>query len=77
MLDFRYLQRLKVHVVIDGEGRGKDAVDLFPRLDKFRVPRRHLGDPRLHMETDRFFFQAIAFARISSNRRSPGSLGYM
>jgi len=28
------------------------------------------------MKTDRFPFQAIAFAHISSNRRSPGSLGY-
>jgi hypothetical protein len=27
------------------------------------------------METDRFPFQAITFARISSDRRSPGALG--
>jgi hypothetical protein len=74
MLDLLYLQGLKVHVVSDRETPGKDAVNLFTRLSKFRVQGLDLGRLRLGMETSGFLLQAITFARIRSYGGSSCSL---
>lgn len=67
MLDVRYLQGFKIHIVIYRERRGEHAVDLFTGLDKVRVRGRRLSHPRLRMKTSRFL--ALNLAASSARPR--------